>query len=373
MTDSEFGSVDDADRGPSDAASPRTTGPAEDGVSDDSDFADAGGDALLDALRPIVRAADEGGLPKRIRRYRIERLLGSGSFGKVYLARDHQLQRDVAIKVPATELLSRPGQASNYLEEARTIANLEHPHIVPVYDVGSTYDFPCFIVTRYIDGSDLAQSLTDGRLSRVEAIQLVIAIARALHYAHGQGVVHRDVKPENILIDRSGKPHLVDLGLALTEENVGRGPRTLGTPAYMSPEQARGEGHRVDGRTDIYSLGVILYEVLLGRRPFSGSSSRELMEHIVLGEPKPPRQVDDSIPRELERICLKCRPNAPPSGTQRRRTWPMNCRRFWTSKRRNIKPHHGSDRRHPPARRMAIGSRGPIQARTRPRPFLWPR
>jgi len=262
-------------------------------------------DALFDAIRPRGSDAKRDELPKRIRRYRVEKLLGAGTFGKVYLAHDDQLRRAVAIKVPTAEALSQPGQAEVYLAEARTIATLEHPNIVPVYDVGSTYDFPCFIVTRYIDGTDLSEYSRQQELSRTDAVRLVVTIAHALQYAHERGVVHRDVKPDNVLIDREGKPYLVDLGLALTNENAGRGPKTLGTPAYMSPEQARGEGHRVDGRTDIYSLGVVLYELLAGRRPFDVESFHAMLFQIVHEPPPVLRQFDDSIPQELERICLR--------------------------------------------------------------------
>ncbi len=244
-------------------------------------------------------------LPERIGRYRIHRLLGKGGFGLVYLAHDEQLHRLVAIKVPHSRLVARPEDAELYLAEARTVASLEHPHIVPVYDVGSTAECPFFVVSKYVQGTDLATKLKESRFSCQKAAELVATVAEGLHYAHKQGLVHRDVKPGNILIDSEGTPHIVDFGLALREENIGKGPRYAGTPAYMSPEQARGEGHRVDGRSDIFSLGIVLYELLVGRQPFRGETQIELLEQITTQEPRPPRQIDDNIPKEMDRICLK--------------------------------------------------------------------
>ncbi len=243
--------------------------------------------------------------PQRIGRYRIEKVLGEGGFGLVYLAQDEQLNRPVAVKVPHAKLISKSEDAEAYLAEARTVANLDHPGIVPVHDVGSTEDCPCYIVSKYIQGTDLATKVKQHRLQYREAAELVATVADALHYAHKQGLVHRDVKPGNILISNDGKPYVVDFGLALLEENIGKGPKYAGTPAYMSPEQASGEGHRVDGRSDIFSLGVVFYELLVGRPPFRGKSQADLMEQVTSFEARPPRQYDDSIPKELDRICLK--------------------------------------------------------------------
>ena len=269
----------------------------------DSDPDDVTEDCQWNAIQK-----DEGtpaACPLRIGRYRIERVLGRGGFGLVYLAQDEQLNRPVAVKVPHAELISKPEDAEAYLAEARTVANLDHPGIVPVHDVGSTEDCPCYVVSKYIQGTDLATKLKQQRVPYREAAELIASVADALHYAHTQGIVHRDVKPGNILIGSDGKPYVVDFGLALREENIGKGPNYAGTPAYMSPEQARGEGHRVDGRSDIFSLGIVFYELLVGRRPFNADTQQDLLEQISSFEPRPPRQYDDGIPKELERICLK--------------------------------------------------------------------
>ena len=254
---------------------------------------------------PVAAPVAEPELPKRIGRYRIERLLGQGGFGLVYLANDEQLNRRIAVKVPHAKLISRPEDAEAYLAEARTVANLDHPGIVPVHDVGSTDEYPCYVVSKYIDGVDLATRLKQHQFNCRDATEIVATVAEALHYAHKQGLVHRDVKPGNILIRTDGRPFVVDFGLALREENIGKGQKYVGTPAYMSPEQAQGEGHRVDGRSDIFSLGVVFYQLLAGRKPFRGDTPADLLQQIASHEPKPLLQYDEKLPKELQRICFK--------------------------------------------------------------------
>jgi eukaryotic-like serine/threonine-protein kinase len=245
------------------------------------------------------------GDPSKIGRYTILGRLGQGGFGRVYLAHDDDLDRRVAIKVPNPERISRPEDVETYLAEARILARLDHPQIVPVYDVGRTEDGLCFVVSKYIEGSNLAARMAQGRPVFRDTALLVAAIAEAMHYAHMHGLVHRDVKPANILIDSSGRPFLADFGLALRDEDYGKEGGLAGTPAYMSPEQARGEGHLVDGRSDIFSMGVVFYELLTARKPFRGGSLTELIRQVNQAEVRPPRQIDDTVPRELERICLK--------------------------------------------------------------------
>ena len=179
--------------------------------------------------------------PTKIGRYNLLKRLGKGGFGQVFLAYDEDLDRPVAIKIPRPERVSCPEDIEAYLEEARIVANLDHPHIVPVHDVGRTDDGLCFVVSKYIEGSDLATKIEEGRPGFHESAALVATVAEALHYAHTHGLVHRDIKPANLLIDGAGKAFVADFGLALKDEDFGRGGGLAGTPAYMSPEQARGE------------------------------------------------------------------------------------------------------------------------------------
>jgi len=253
---------------------------------------------------PSQEPTEATSTPVKVGRYRIRRRIGRGGFGEVYVGFDEQLQREVAIKLTYGGRIGA-GAVRMFLEEARILAELDHPHIVPVFDIGTTEQSDLYIVSKLIDGSDLATRIENDRPSRELTLKIIAAIADALQYAHSKGLVHRDIKPANILLDKHDTPYLADFGIALRETDKASVGEITGTPAYMSPEQARGEGHLISNQSDIYSLGIVLYELLCGRRPFRSKSSMELLKQVQVADVRTPRLFDPTISRELESVCLK--------------------------------------------------------------------
>lgn len=240
----------------------------------------------------------------RINQFELLACLGSGGFGTVWKARDTKLQRDVAIKIPRRGDLDA-AEVALFMREAQSAAQLRHPQIVAVHEVGAVEEAP-YIVSELVDGVPLSDRLRD--YSFRQSAELCAQVAEALHHAHEAGVVHRDLKPANIMIDAGGRPHLLDFGLARrvgAEATLSEQGMILGTPAYMSPEQASGQSQQVDRRTDVYSLGVILFQLLAEELPFRGNANMMMMQIIKYDAPSP-REFVGGVPRDLETICLKC-------------------------------------------------------------------
>jgi serine/threonine protein kinase len=248
-------------------------------------------------------------------RYQITRILGRGAMGAVYLAYDSQLARYVALKTPFVE--NNPLSIKRFYREAQAAAQLRSPHTCPTYDVGQIAGIH-YLSMAFIDGQTLGRVLTDGKLKDFCDIAGVVKkIARGLQKAHERGIVHRDLKPENVMIDPDGEPIVMDFGLARRVDDdiqITAPGRILGTPAYMSPEQVEGDPKKIGPATDIYSLGVVLYQMLTGRLPFRGSLT-SVLRQICSEEPPRPSTINPAVGEgsPLERICLKMMEKSPAS------------------------------------------------------------
>ncbi len=243
-------------------------------------------------------------LPERLGRYKILRELGRGAFGRVLLADDEWLKRRVALKLLRLSGAAAAMQAK-FLAEAQIIAKMDHPGIVPIFDATEHEDGVFCIVSQYVEGQTLRDELRDRGFAYEATARIILRVCEALYHAHGMGVVHRDVKPANIMLKGDESPVLLDFGLAKSLQDGADIGLVAGTPGYMSPEQARGEDHLVSGRSDIFSLGVVFYEMLTASRAYSVSSADEHLARVAAGGPRPPREVIATVPKELARICTK--------------------------------------------------------------------
>ena len=234
--------------------------------------------------------------------YRILELAGGGGMGVVYKAEDLRLARTVALKFLPPELTRDPDAKSRFLQEARAASALDHPNICTIHEVGETDDGQLYLAMPFYDGETLRKRIERGPLPIDEAVDIAEQIARGLAKAHRGGIVHRDIKPANLMVTSDGVVKILDFGLAKLAgaAAITRTGSSVGTPAYMSPEQSRGE--EVDHRTDLWSLGVVLYEMVAGRRPFRGEHEQAILYSLLHEEPKPLAELRPEAPPELERI-----------------------------------------------------------------------
>src|SRR5271163_1889000 len=240
--------------------------------------------------------------------YEIIREIARGGMGVVFQARQLSLNRTVALKMILAGQLANETDVSRFYTEAEAAANLDHPGIVPIFEVGQ-HEGQHYFSMGFVEGQSLSQRLADGPLPSREAAELVRRVSEAIEYAHQHGVIHRDLKPANILLDQNGNPRVTDFGLAKKVQGdsglTGSG-QIMGTPSYMPPEQAGGKRGGVGPAADVYALGATLYALVTGRPPFQAATAMDTVLMVIGEEPVSPRRLNASLPRDLETICLKC-------------------------------------------------------------------
>ncbi len=263
------------------------------------------GAGLPGRVEPEVFGPPKEASGERLGQYELLEELGRGGMGIVYRARHSRLEKIVAIKILYSSRLESDESVQRFHREMKAVGKLDHPCVVQATDAGLV-DGAHYLAMEYVPGKNLSRKLQEeNRLAAGKSAELIRDVARGLQHAHQRGLVHRDVKPSNILLDKKGRARITDFGLVLTDKDPSDDLAYAGTPAYMSPEQARGEGHRVDGRSDIFSLGAVFYRLLAGQQPFAGSGIRQLCDRIATADLTSPRSIDPKVPEELERICVK--------------------------------------------------------------------